>query len=228
MIMDRVSKDVRSRVMASVKARGTRLEDRMLALLKAAGVRGYRRWARNLPGKPDFVFRSDKVALFVDSCFWHGCKRHLRMPASNVQYWKGKMRRNRRQDGEVKKLLSELGWRVVRVGEHEFDTPGRIVRKIQTALRKAAELEGVALNQLINVAVAEKVSALRTEEYFRERGRRANRAQTLRILRRAGKGNAPVAGDELPVEWQRKPGRRAVNGRDSVSKRALKKKTTAK
>ena len=55
-------------------------------------------------------------------------------------------------------------------------------------LRKAAELEGVALNQLINVAVAEKVSALRTEEYFRERGRRGNRAETLRILERSGKG----------------------------------------
>jgi len=104
----------------------------------------------------------------------------------------------------------------------------RLQPSLMEELRKAAKLEGVALNQLINVAVAEKVSALRTEEYFRERGRRANRAQTLRILRRAGKGNAPVAGDELPVEWQRKPGRRAVNGRDSVSKRALKKKTTAK
>jgi len=86
-------------------------------------------------------------------------------------------------------------------------------------LRKAAELEGVALNQLINVAVAEKVSALRTEEYFRERGRRADRAETLRILERAGKGNAPVGGDELPAEWRKKPGRRAANGRDSVGKR---------
>ncbi|MGC1162672.1 MAG: hypothetical protein WA881_11200, partial [Candidatus Sulfotelmatobacter sp.] len=59
-------------------------------------------------------------------------------------------------------------------------------------MRKAAELEGVALNQLINVAVAEKVSALRTEEYFRERASRADRSETLRILERAGKGNAPV------------------------------------
>lgn len=65
--------------------------------------------------------------------------------------------------------------------------------------RKAAESEGVALNQLINVAVAEKVSALRTEEYFRERIRRADRAETLRILDRAGKGNPPQEGDELPA-----------------------------
>ena len=95
-------------------------------------------------------------------------------------------------------------------------------------LRKAAELEGVALNQLINVAVAEKVSALRTEEYFRERGRRANRAETLRILGRAGKGNPPVEGDALPQEWQKKPGRKVANGKDSVNKRGQKKRAAVK
>jgi hypothetical protein len=68
--------------------------------------------------------------------------------------------------------------------------------------RKAAESEGVALNQLINVAVAEKVSALRTEEYFQERIRRADRAETLRILERAGKGNSPMEGDELPRDGE--------------------------
>ena len=67
--------------------------------------------------------------------------------------------------------------------------------------RKLAEAEGVALNQLINVAVAEKVSALRTEEYFASRARRANPGKISRILKRVGKGNAPVAGDELPAEF---------------------------
>lgn len=67
-------------------------------------------------------------------------------------------------------------------------------------LRKAAAAEGVALNQLINVAVAEKLSALRTEEYFEQRSRRADRVQTLRILEKEGKGNAPLAGDELPAD----------------------------
>ena len=65
----------------------------------------------------------------------------------------------------------------------------RLQPSLLEELRKAAEVEGVALNQLINVAVAEKVSALRTEEYFRERGRRADRAETLRILERAGQRN---------------------------------------
>ena len=100
----------------------------------------------------------------------------------------------------------------------------RLQPSLLEELRKAAKLEGVALNQLINVAVAEKVSALRTEEYFRERGRRGNRAETLRILERAGNGNPPVEGDELPKEWQKKPGGKMTNRRNSASKRGPKKR----
>ena len=70
--------------------------------------------------------------------------------------------------------------------------------------RKLAESEGVALNQLINVALAEKISALRTEEYFVERARRADPERIGRILKRIGKGNRPVEGDELPEESESK------------------------
>jgi hypothetical protein len=63
--------------------------------------------------------------------------------------------------------------------------------------RRVAEGEGVALNQFINVAVAEKLSALRTEDYFRERSQRGNVARAKRLLKRAGRGKPPVAGDEL-------------------------------
>ena len=102
----------------------------------------------------------------------------------------------------------------------------RLQPSLLDELRKAAEAEGVALNQLINVAVAEKVSALRTEDYFRERGRRANRAETLRILERAGKGNPPMEGDELPAEW-RTPRVKASDGKDSV-RRIRQRKNRAK
>ncbi|GEO41413.1 hypothetical protein GGE65_005743 [Skermanella aerolata] len=63
--------------------------------------------------------------------------------------------------------------------------------------RKVAESEGVALNQLINVALAEKLSALRTESYFAERAARADIPKALEILKRAGAGNPPVPGDDL-------------------------------
>jgi hypothetical protein len=66
--------------------------------------------------------------------------------------------------------------------------------------RKVAEAEGVALNQFINVAVAEKLSALRTESYFKERAGRADLPRALDILKRAGAGNPPMKGDELDEE----------------------------
>jgi len=66
--------------------------------------------------------------------------------------------------------------------------------------RKLAEAEGVALNQLINVAVAEKLSALRTADYFAERAARADLSQAFRVLEKAGSGQSPMAGDELSGE----------------------------
>ncbi len=80
----------------------------------------------------------------------------------------------------------------------------RLQPSLMEEARKAAESEGVALNQLINVAVAEKVSTLRTQEYFAERASRANRADTLRILERAGKGNLPRDDDRPLSDGQKK------------------------
>jgi hypothetical protein len=71
--------------------------------------------------------------------------------------------------------------------------------------RKLAESEGVALNQLINVAVAEKLSALRTERYFAERAARADIPKALRVLDRAGVGSRPIKGDELPARRRSPP-----------------------
>jgi len=74
----------------------------------------------------------------------------------------------------------------------------RLQPSLMDEARKVAETEGVALNQFINVAVAEKLSALRTESYFAERATRADIPEALRILSRAGRGKPPVKGDELP------------------------------
>jgi hypothetical protein len=77
----------------------------------------------------------------------------------------------------------------------------RVPPTLLTEARKAPESEGVALNQLITLALAEKVSAMRTEEYFDERARRADPSKVSRILARVGKGNPPVEGDELPLDF---------------------------
>jgi hypothetical protein len=79
----------------------------------------------------------------------------------------------------------------------------RLQPSLLEELRTIAASEGVALNQLINVAIAEKLSALRTEDYFRERARHADRSETMRILEKAGAGNPAILGDELPSKAKR-------------------------
>jgi hypothetical protein len=73
----------------------------------------------------------------------------------------------------------------------------RLQASLLDEARRVSEAEGVALNQFINVAVAEKLSALRTEEYFRERANRGSIARAKRVLARAGRGNPPLPGDQL-------------------------------
>ena len=73
----------------------------------------------------------------------------------------------------------------------------RLQASLLEEARRVAATEGVALNQFINVAVAEKLSALRTEDYFRERSARADVAKAKRILKRSGRGNTPQVGDEI-------------------------------
>ena len=80
-------------------------------------------------------------------------------------------------------------------------TTRNVTLRLQASLldeaRRVAETEGVALNQFINVAVAEKLSALRIADYFLQRAERGDVGKAKRILKRAGRGNAPAAGDEL-------------------------------
>ena len=73
----------------------------------------------------------------------------------------------------------------------------RLQASLKAEAERLAKAEGTTLNQFINVAVAEKLTALRTEEYFRERGAKGDVAKAKRLLKRAGRGKPPVPGDEL-------------------------------
>ena len=67
----------------------------------------------------DMVFSRAKVAVFLDGCYWHGCPEHYRQPAQNSDYWSDKVTRNRDRDAQTNLLLTEAGWTVIRVWEHE-------------------------------------------------------------------------------------------------------------
>jgi DNA mismatch endonuclease (patch repair protein) len=115
--MDRVSKATRSHIMASVRSRGNRsTELRMAQIMRASGLKGYR---RHLPvaGRPDFAWPKQKLALFVDGCFWHGCPRCNRPSKSNTSFWKKKVSDNRKRDVRVSRQLRREGWKVLRVWE---------------------------------------------------------------------------------------------------------------
>jgi DNA mismatch endonuclease (patch repair protein) len=96
-------------------------------------LKGWRRF-QNFIGKPDFIWRKEKVALFVDGCFWHGCPTCLRLPATNKRYWHNKIARNVIRDREVNRLLRQLGWIVVRIKECKLSSP-TIPTKIQRILK---------------------------------------------------------------------------------------------
>ena len=85
----------------------------------------------------DFVFRKERVAVFVDGCFWHGCPRHGTMPAGNRAFWMAKLTRNAARDREVTRTLRKAGWRVLRVWECDLAKTAlwpRVVRRLERTL----------------------------------------------------------------------------------------------
>ncbi|MFI5345141.1 MAG: very short patch repair endonuclease [Elusimicrobiota bacterium] len=134
--MDRVNPRTRSRIMAAVKSRGGRTTERRLrAHIVASGIRGWRVNLKPLPGSPDFAFPRQKLAVFVDGCFWHGCPRCYRVPKSRVAFWTTKVASNVRRDRRQSRMLRSSGWRVIRLWEHAvLMAPGACVQRIEVAL----------------------------------------------------------------------------------------------
>jgi DNA mismatch endonuclease (patch repair protein) len=78
--------------------------------------------------------------IFLDSCFWHGCRWHCRMPGSNVDYWNGKIDGNKRRDKDVVQHYRKAGWKVIRIWEHNFrNDPGKCVASVQKAVHMVNE-----------------------------------------------------------------------------------------
>lgn len=124
--------------MRSIKRSGTKLESQFECVLRAVCLADFERQVRSLPGTPDFVFRDLQVALFIDSCYWHACPEHLRMPATNQEYWAEKMRRNAERDARQATELAALGWRVARVWEHELKSEEVLKKRLSGVLATRA------------------------------------------------------------------------------------------
>ncbi len=135
---DHVDPITRSAIMRAVKSHRVRSTELALrARIIAAGIRGWRMYAQDLPGTPDFVFPAAKLAVYVDGCFWHGCSRCYRRPKSSQTYWDLKVSGNKSRDTRVTQALRRNGWRVRRIWEHDLQRPGRALAIIRRALTNA-------------------------------------------------------------------------------------------
>ncbi len=110
---------VRSRTMRAVRSTHSKMEDAVSRALWHRGLR-LRRNVRNLPGCPDLAVRSRRIAIFLDSCFWHGCAAHYRAPKENADYWQQKRARNVARDRAVVLEYESMGWTVARMWEHQI------------------------------------------------------------------------------------------------------------
>lgn len=135
---DVFSKKKRSAVMAAIKGRGNRsTELEVRRLLRKLGITGWRANFDSIQGKPDFAFPKIKLAVFVDGCFWHGCKicaRNLK-PRTNSAFWRKKVADNIRRDKRVNRRLNRLGWSVLRIWEHSATKNKKLVgRRLANAV----------------------------------------------------------------------------------------------
>jgi DNA mismatch endonuclease (patch repair protein) len=111
-------------------------ELRFLHLLRVAGLTGWRRNLR-LPGRPDIVFGRERVAVFLDGCFWHGCPQCDLVPKSNRSYWGLKIAGNIARDKKVVAELRTAGWTVVRIWQHSIRAhPSRALERVRSAVKK--------------------------------------------------------------------------------------------
>ena len=110
---------VRSKNMRAIKSSGNKsTEKRIIILFKKNHLSGWRRHT-NLIGKPDFIFPKKHIAVFVDGCFWHGCKKHFKAPNTNRGFWHKKIQSNMNRDKAVSLELRRSGWKVIRIWEHQ-------------------------------------------------------------------------------------------------------------
>lgn len=141
--MDILSKEERSRRMSGVRSKGNRsTEWKFRSALMRRGISGWKMHVHKVPGTPDFLFSAQKLAIFIDGCFWHGCPKCRRpLPQANNTYWVNKLRSNVIRARRVTRELRRAGFIVVRIWEHKL----RSQRSLEKLLNRL-----LPMNSLLN------------------------------------------------------------------------------
>src|SRR5579875_2266553 len=131
--------EVRSRTMSAIRGKGNKSTELALRMaLVRAKISGWKMHPLHVKGKPDFFFPRQRIAIFVDGCFWHGCPACGHTPSTRKQFWSAKLRRNRERDLAAVAALETAGITVLRIWEHELKSAtgkAKAAIKIKTALR---------------------------------------------------------------------------------------------
>lgn len=133
---DTLTPEQRFRAMSRVKLRDGSLETVIRSELHRRGYR-FRKHVRSLPGSPDAVFPKEKIAVFIDGDFWHGY-RLSNWEHKLKDFWKAKIRENRARDQRNFRKLRRMGWRVIRIWQHQIrKNPAACVDRIEALIETA-------------------------------------------------------------------------------------------
>lgn len=119
--VDNLTPKQRHKNMQAIRSKGTVPERMIMRELRRRKIY-FARYVDSIIGKPDIVFRRNKIVVFIDSDFWHGNKKRFITPKTNVKYWREKIVRNRERDKEVNHLLKKDGWKIIRLWEYDIKT----------------------------------------------------------------------------------------------------------
>lgn len=123
--------EARSRTMSAIRGKHTRSTELCLRMaLIRKGISGWSLHAKELPGNPDFYFKSKRLAVFVDGCFWHGCPLCGHIPKTHSKFWAEKIELNQLRDEKKREALRKLGVSTIRIWEHELRDNARASRII--------------------------------------------------------------------------------------------------
>lgn len=117
--MDNLTPEQRRKNMQNIRSKDTTPEKAVMNELKRRKIY-FTKYVNTLIGKPDIVFRRKKIAVFIDSDFWHGHPTRCIQPKSNLEYWIPKIERNKRRDKIVNRELKKMGWKVIRLWEYDI------------------------------------------------------------------------------------------------------------
>jgi DNA mismatch endonuclease (patch repair protein) len=141
---DVLSTEQRRFCMSRIRDKNTKPEIVVRQLVRQMGI-GYRLHVKDLPGKPDLVFRKHKKIIFVHGCFWHmhACKYGRVVPKTNTEFWQKKRLSNKLRDIKNRQELNRLGWKSIVIWECQTRNPECLLKKLKTFLNISSNASDV-------------------------------------------------------------------------------------